>query len=389
MKKIFLFGGGLLLLTHNLFALADMEALTSRLESKVQSVQKNTESERVAGWKQKVLGNLAECKKRFAYNHEYSLDEIYQSAVNLRNAYMTLRRLDVETAREVAPFVNTIRDNNFAALVEKYCETLPEEYEYFNKFQKVLVEDLSSASVKSKVLAHLSLLSEKNPFATDIKSVGQAYSILLETAENKTDDFWEQTLLYKVELFNEELAKLKLKNYSLYQDIYKVCNHSYGSMKNLRELELTAEKSLNGRGMVHTIAYYEAKSIRERAPEKEFSNVTREMVISEFETFKKLAYNLDYTSYEAMFTAMRNLRNSYMSLHRKNIVPMKDLAKIVNTKINIAGGSHQIQVEAYIRMESGKLYNKSEHSQLAMREGHKERNLFDSFQGALKLDLKK
>lgn len=88
------------------------------------------------------------------------------------------------------------------------------------------------------------------------------------------------------------------------------------------------------------------------APKKEFSNVMKETVLQEFGAFKKYAANLDYASYKAMFTAMRNVRDSYMALRKVNTAAAKDIAKTINTEVKIAGGSCQIHVEAYVRMES-------------------------------------
>ena len=399
MRKVLVFVVLTGLLAPNLFAAAETAKLSAKVASKAQSAQK-TRQEEVSALKKEVISDFETFRKSVARVHYSDWSFIFQSMIYLRDSYMKLRRLDASAAREVAPIINTpisIDNGNYSIRVESYCNmesvmiySESQDRADFDSFQEALAADLAVATATEKVNAELYVLAAENPsFAKEINAVKASHAALVEFSQNQTGSTWAQSLLYKVESLNEDLAALKLKNYKLYQEVYKLCNHPYGSMKNLQAVEYRAEDSLNGYGSVRTIRYYEAELIAQMAPQKEFTNVMKETVLKEFGTFKKHAANLDYYSYEAMFTALRNVRDSYMALRNANAAAAKDIAKTINTEVKIAGGSYQIHVESYVRMESVVLYDRSEHCQCAMRGGNQERNAFDAFQEALAEDLGK
>ena len=248
---------------------------------------------------------------------------------------------------------------------------------------------LQKEAEAEKVSAYLSDLAEKHSeFAAEINAVRGSHARLVEAVESGRDS---QSLLYVVESLNEDLAILKLKNYDLYQKAYEACNHAYGSMRSLGAVSCRAENCLNGYGSLRSVVYYEASLMADEIDKKGSSKdtlVSEKRVLKEFEIFKKLVYNLDYYSYEAMFTAMQNLRNAYVALYEKKPAVAKSISEKINEPVEIAGGAAKISVESYVRMESIVLYRGSEHSQCAMRNGDQERELFDTFQELLSANLK-
>lgn len=255
MKKVLVLVTLMGLVTPNLFAAADTAELSAKVASKAQSVQK-TRQEEVTALKKEVLADFENFKKSVAHVHYSDWGFIFQSMIYLRDSYMKLRRLDASAAREVAPIINTpisIDNGNYSIRVESYCNmesvmiySESQDRADFDRFQEALAADLAVATATEKVNAQLYVLAAENPsFAKEINAVKASHSALVETSQNQTGSTWAKSLLHKVESLKEDLAALKLKNYKLYQEVYKLCNHTYGSMKDLQAVEYRAEDSMS------------------------------------------------------------------------------------------------------------------------------------------------
>jgi hypothetical protein len=253
--------------TPSLFAAPDTKALSINVASKAQQVQKNHRKE-VSALQEEVLAAFENFKKSVASVHYSNWSVIFQAMIPLRDAYLNLRNVDATAARDVAPLLNekvSIDEGKNAIQVESYCNmesvmlySKSQDRVDFDKFQVYLEEDLANVTVTDKIEAELHALSLQNPsYKKEINAIKEAHSNLVTCAERRRDLHWSQSLLDSVEDLNEALATLKLKNDALYQKCHKLCNHAYGSLENLAEVESEAEGCLNGFGEVRTVEYYE------------------------------------------------------------------------------------------------------------------------------------